>query len=311
MMRIVFMGTPAFAAEALRALCEDGGHDVALVVTNPDKPSGRGHKLTPPPVKDYALSRGIEVFQPLTLRDESARETLRAVGADVFIVAAYGKLLPPEILALPPLGCVNIHASLLPRWRGAAPINRAVMAGDAVGGVTVMYMAEGLDTGDMILKKELPIPPQMTAGEYHDRLAVLGGEAINEYLALAASGTVPREKQDDASATYAAKLTDDDRRLDFAAAAQAVCNRIRGLSPSPGAYCFYGGKRLTLLAAVPADGSGRPGEILGAGNGAITVACGSGAVAVTMLQAEGKPKTDADSYLRGNRVEKGSLFTCS
>lgn len=129
----------------------------------------------------------------------------------MFIVAAYGKLLPPEILALPPLGCVNIHASLLPRWRGAAPINRAVMAGDAVGGVTVMYMAEGLDTGDMILKKELPIPPQMTAGEYHDRLAVLGGEAINEYLALAASGTVPREKQDDASATYAAKLTDDDR----------------------------------------------------------------------------------------------------
>ena len=311
MMRIVFMGTPAFAAEALRALCEDGGHDVALVVTNPDKPSGRGHKLTPPPVKDYALSRGIEVFQPLTLRDESARETLRAVGADVFIVAAYGKLLPPEILALPPLGCVNIHASLLPRWRGAAPINRAVMAGDAVGGVTVMYMAEGLDTGDMILKKELPIPPQMTAGEYHDRLAVLGGEAINEYLALAASGTVPREKQDDASATYAAKLTDDDRRLDFAAAAQAVCNRIRGLSPLPGAYCFYGGKRLKLLAAVPADGSGRPGEILGAGNGAITVACGSGAVAVTALQAEGKPKTDADSYLRGNRVEKGSFFTCS
>ena len=151
----------------------------------------------------------------------------------------------------------------------------------------------------------------MTAGEYHDRLAVLGGEAINEYLALAASGTVPREKQDDASATYAAKLTDDDRRLDFAAAAQAVCNRIRGLSPLPGAYCFYGGKRIKLLAAVPADGSGRPGEILGAGNGAITVACGSGAVAVTALQAEGKPKTDADSYLRGNRVEKGSFFTCS
>lgn len=260
MMRIVFMGTPAFAAEALRALCEDGGHDVALVVTNPDKPSGRGHKLTPPPVKDYALSRGIEVFQPLTLRDESARETLRAVGADVFIVAAYGKLLPPEILALPPLGCVNIHASLLPRWRGAAPINRAVMAGDAVGGVTVMYMAEGLDTGDMILKKELPIPPQMTAGEYHDRLAVLGGEAINEYLALAASGTVPREKQDDASATYAAKLTDDDRRLDFAAAAQG------GLQPHPRPLAVA--RRVLLLRRETAQAAcRRPGRTAAAARG--------------------------------------------
>ena len=161
-MRVVFMGTPAFAAEALRAICEEGGHDVVLVVTNPDKPSGRGHKLTPPPVKAYALSRGIVVFQPVSLRDTEAQETIRRAGADVIIVAAYGKILPPEILSMPPLGCVNIHASLLPRWRGAAPINRAIMAGDPIGGVTVMYMAEGLDTGDMILKKELPVPPQMT-----------------------------------------------------------------------------------------------------------------------------------------------------
>lgn len=308
-MRVVFMGTPAFAATILDDLAEQ--HDVAAVYTRPDAVRGRGKRLEPSPVKAAAERRGLRVLTPRTLRDEAAQRELASFAPDVICVAAYGAILPKEVLDIPRFGCLNVHASLLPRWRGAAPINRAVMAGDAVGGVTVMYMAEGLDTGDMILKKELPIPPQMTAGEYHDRLAVLGGEAINEYLALAASGTVPREKQDDASATYAAKLTDDDRRLDFAAAAQAVCNRIRGLSPLPGAYCFYGGKRLKLLAAVPADGSGRPGEILGAGNGAITVACGSGAVAVTALQAEGKPKTDADSYLRGNRVEKGSFFTCS
>lgn len=310
-MRVVFMGTPAFAAEALRAICEEGGHDVVLVVTNPDKPSGRGHKLTPPPVKAYALSRGIVVFQPVSLRDTEAQATIRRAGADVIIVAAYGKILPPEILSMPPLGCVNIHASLLPRWRGAAPINRAIMAGDSIGGVTVMYMAEGLDTGDMILKKELPVPPQMTAGEYHDRLAVLGGEAINEYLALAASGAVPREKQDDAAATYAPKLTDDDRRPDFRASASDVCNRIRGLSPSPGAYCFCAGKRLKLLFAVPADGIGRPGEILSTSGGAITIACGQGAVAVTAVQPEGKPRMDAESFLRGNRIEKGSFVTCS
>ena len=309
-MRIVFMGTPEFAVPCLSRLISDG-HAVAGVFTQPDKPQGRGYKLMPPPVKVCALENGLSVYQPAKMRDGQALALLKELSPELIVVVAYGKILPPDILELPPLGCVNVHGSLLPKYRGAAPIQWSVLNGDRTAGVTTMYMAEGLDTGDMILKKELPIPPQMTAGEYHDRLAVLGGEAINEYLALAASGTVPREKQDDASATYAAKLTDDDRRLDFAAAAQAVCNRIRGLSPLPGAYCFYGGKRLKLLAAVPADGSGRPGEILGAGNGAITVACGSGAVAVTALQAEGKPKTDADSYLRGNRVEKGSFFTCS
>lgn len=189
--------------------------------------AGAGHKLTPPPVKAYALSRGIVVFQPVSLRDTEAQETIRRAGADVIIVAAYGKILPPEILSMPPLGCVNIHASLLPRWRGAAPINRAIMAGDSIGGVTVMYMAEGLDTGDMILKKELPVPPQMTAGEYHDRLAVLGGEAINEYLALAASGAVPREKQDDAAATYGAEA---DRRRPSPG---LPCVRFGRLQPNP------------------------------------------------------------------------------
>ena len=304
------MGTPHFAAEALRAIDGAPGCEIALVVTTPDKPVGRGYKMKPSAVKEYALERGFRVFLPATLKDGDVVREIADAGADVIIVAAYGKLLPPEVLSLPRLGCINIHASLLPRLRGAAPINRAVMNGDTVGGVTIMYMAQGLDTGDIILQKRTDIPPLMTAGEYHDVLASLGGEAITEYLSLAASGSVPRTPQDDSLATYAAKITDDDRKALFSLCAHDLCNRIRGLSPVPGAYCFYGSKRIKLLSARVSDMSGQPGEVVSTDGGVITVACGSGSIDILTLQAEGKPVTDAASYLRGHKVEKGSFFEC-
>lgn len=305
-MRIVFMGTPEFALTALKAICENG-HDVALVVSQPDKPSGRGYALTPSPVKKYALEKGIDVVTPATMRSAEAEEMLRAVNADVFVVAAYGKILPSNILNIPPKGCICIHASLLPALRGAAPINRAVMEGHTQGGITIMYMDEGIDTGDIILQRAIPIPEDMTAGEYHDKMAVLGGELINEFLSVAEKGEYPRMKQPENGATYASKIDKKEAYEDFSLSARAVHNRIRGLCPYPGAYAFFNKKRIKMLSSFVSDGCGAPGTVLSTDKG-IEIACGEGSVVITQLQPEGKGKMDYASFLRGNTISKGDIF---
>ncbi len=292
------MGTPDFAVEPLKRICEDG-HNVSLVVTQPDKQRGRGMAFTPTPVKAYALEKGIKVYQPQSLRNEEAQRIIAEENADYIIVAAYGKILPLEVLGAARLGCVNIHASLLPRHRGAAPINRAIMEGDTVGGVTIMYMAEGLDTGDMILRKELPIPNDMTAGMYHDALSTLGAEAISEFLA-AESHT--RTKQNDALATYAAKIEKAETEIDFSLPADKVYNKIRGLSPYPCAFAVINGRRFKLISALRGNGNGTAGTVLSADKTGIELACGSGSVIITVLQPEGKRAMTAAEFLVGNKL---------
>ncbi len=295
---IVFMGTPDFAVEALKRIYEDG-HNISLVITQPDKQRGRGMAFTPSPVKAYALEKGLKVYQPQSLKEEEAQSIIKAENADYIVVAAYGKILPKAVLEAAKGGCVNIHASLLPRHRGAAPINRAVMEGDTVGGVTVMQMAEGLDTGDMLLVKETPISDTMTAGEYHDLLAQLGADAISEFLA--GDGFVP-VPQNDAFATYAAKIEKSEAEVDFGQDNTAVYNKIRGLSPYPCAFAFIGGKRYKLISAEKGEGSGAAGTVLSAKAEGIEIACGKGSVVITALQPEGKRAMTAAQFLAGNKL---------
>lgn len=305
-MKIVFMGTPEFAQVALRALVEDG-QEIALVLTQPDKPKGRGYTLTPSEVKAYALEQGLRVETPNTLRTPEAEELLRSVDADLFVVAAYGKILPENILQIPRLGCVCIHASLLPAWRGAAPIQRAIMNGDKVGGVTMMYMDAGIDTGDIILQKSIDISDEMTAGEYHDEMAKVGAEAALEFLRLAEQGTFPRAKQE-GNFCYAEKITKEDQYVSFEETAAQTHNRIRGLAPVPSAFTFLGGKRVKLHAAYVSNGKGVPGEVLRADKNGIEVACAEGSVVITALQPEGKGKMDAASFVNGIKDKEGLRF---
>ena len=305
-MRIVFMGTPEFAVSALRTLLEEG-QEVVCVLTQPDKPKGRGYVMTPSDVKAFALEQGLRVETPTTLRTEEAVRFLSSFDADLFVVAAYGKILPKAVLDIPPLGCVNVHASLLPAWRGAAPIQRALMNGDRVGGVTMMYMDEGMDTGDIILQKQMNIPETMNAGEFHDALADLGAEALREFLHLAEAGGIPRKKQGDAF-TLAAKITAEDQFVSFAETAEQTHNRIRGLSPAPAAYALLNGKRVKLYASVVGDGAGEPGSVLSMGKQGIEVACLQGSVFLTSLQPEGKGRMDGASFANGLRGRDGLKF---
>lgn len=304
-MKIVFMGTPEFAVSSLEALYESG-HEVVLVVTQPDRPKGRGYTLTPSVVKKFALERGTEVIAPTSLKDEEVIAKLKETDADLFIVTAYGRILSKEILDMPKLGCVNVHASILPKWRGAAPINRAVMSGDKVGGVTIMFMDVGLDTGDIILTKEIDIEDSWTAEEYHDALALCGKDALSEFLKLAESGNIPRVKQDDNLATYASKIGNDDAYLTFNEDAESVRNRIRGLSPFPGSFFFLNGKRFKVRYAITADGKGEVGTVISTNKGGIEIACAEGSVIITKLCPEGKGVCDAESYLRGNKIAIGT-----
>lgn len=296
--KIVYMGTPDFAVEALKRICDDG-HNVSLVITQPDKQRGRGMAFTPSPVKAFALERGLKVYQPQSLRDAEVQSIIKAENADYIVVAAYGKILPKEVLEAAKGGCVNIHASLLPRHRGAAPINRAVMEGDTRGGVTLMQMAEGLDTGDMLLVKEIEIDDAMTAGEYHDILAQLGADAVSEFLASDGVEAVP---QDDSLATYAAKIEKSETEIDFSADNKTVYNKIRGLSPYPCAFAFVGGKRMKLISARLGNGKGTVGEVISATADGIEIACGEGSVVITVLQPEGKRRMTAAEFLAGNRL---------
>lgn len=296
--RIIFMGTPDFAVEALKRIYEDG-HEICLVITQPDKQRGRGMAYTPSPVKAFALEKGLCVYQPLSLKNEEAQRIIEEQNADYIVVAAYGKILPESVLGAAKGGSVNIHASLLPKYRGAAPINRAIMAGDSLGGVTVMQMAAGLDTGDMLLVKEMPIDEEMTAGEYHDRLASLGADAISEFLGGGDYTPVPQE---DSLATYAAKIEKKETEIDFSADSTEVYNKIRGLSPYPCAFAYIGGKRYKLIKAVRGKGKGQSGTVLSADASGIEIACGEGSVVITVLQPEGKRAMTAAEFLAGNKL---------
>lgn len=308
-MRIVFAGTPEFAAQHLRALLE-AGRQVVAVYTQPDRPAGRGQKLMPSPVKQLAMTHNIPVYQPQTLRDPAAQAELAALQPDLMVVVAYGLILPQAVLDTPRLGCINSHASLLPRWRGAAPIQRAVEAGDAESGVTVMQMEAGLDTGPMLLKETTPISAEDTGGTLHDRLAELGARAIVEAVDGLEAGTLKGEAQDDALACYAHKLSKDEARLDWSRPAVDLERQIRALHPWPICHSGLSGEAVKVHAAQLADGSGAPGTILDAGKDGLRVACGQGALLLTRLQLPGgKPLAFSDLYnSRREQFAAGLVF---
>lgn len=303
-MRIVFMGTPDFAVPSLQALI-DAGHDVCAVYTQPDKPQGRKQILTAPPVKTLALEHDIPVFQPNTLKNEDEQARLRALAPEVIIVVAYGKLLPKAVLDIPPHGCINVHGSLLPRWRGAAPIQWAVIAGDEMAGVTTMQMAEGLDTGDMLLTYETKVGEKETAGELFDRLAQSGAELLTQTL-VKLDEITPRP-QDDAQSCYAHMLDKQMAVIDWSKSAHEIDCLIRGLNPWPIALTTLSGERLKVFAAEKAAGNGEPGTVLEADpKKGLTVACGEGALKLIEIQLVGGKRMKATDFLRGHVIEVGT-----
>lgn len=306
-MRIVFAGTPEFAAEHLKALI-DSPYEVVAVYTQPDRPAGRGQKLMPSAVKQLAVDNGIPVLQPPTLRNAEAQAELAALKPDLMVVVAYGLILPQAVLDIPRLGCINSHASLLPRWRGAAPIQRAVEAGDSESGVTVMRMEAGLDTGPMLLKVITPISASDTGGSLHDRLAEMGPPAVIEAVAGLAAGTLQGEIQDDSLATYAHKLNKDEARLDWSRPAVELERLIRAFNPWPICHSSLNGEALKVLAASLSTGTGAPGEIIGASKDGLIVACGEQALCLTRLQLPGG-KALSFSDLFNSRREKFAVGT--
>jgi len=304
-MRLVFAGTPAFAAASLRALVA-AGHQVGLVLTRPDRPAGRGLKLVASEVKQLALELGIEVYQPATLRDADAQARIREVAADAMVVAAYGLILPAAVLEMVPRGCINVHASLLPRWRGAAPIQRALLAGDAETGISIMRMEEGLDTGPVYLAHRLPIAANETAGSLHDKLAEAGGDAIVEALAKIAEGRLQPVPQPAEGMTYAAKIAKEEAILDWSADAVVLERRIRAFNPFPGASTLLDGGALKVWQASVAKGDGAAGTTLQAGEGRVVVACGRGALSLEQMQRAGGKRMGAAEFLRGSGLAAGA-----
>ncbi len=302
-MRLIFAGTPEFAAIALKALVE-AGHHIALVLTQPDRPAGRGLRLEASAVKKYAQKQTLTVEQPLTLKTDEARQMIVAAKADAMIVAAYGLILPKPVLQIPSRGCINIHASLLPRWRGAAPIQRAILAGDAETGITIMQMDEGLDTGDMLMREALSMGADETAGELHDRLAALGAKMINDVL-----NTPPMPvKQDDTQACYAAKITKEESIIDWNQDAATVHRKIRAFNPFPGAATMLGGERIKIWRAQTIEADGAPGSVCAAPVGQLIVACGDRAVLITELQRAGGKRMAAAPFLAGFPIAPGARF---
>lgn len=304
-MNIIFAGTPDFAAAALTALLA-AGHTVQLVLTQPDRPAGRGMKLAASAVKQVALARGLPVMQPTSLKDAATQQEIAALGADIMVVAAYGLILPQAVLTLPRFGCLNIHASLLPRWRGAAPIQRAILAGDRESGVTIMQMDAGLDTGAMLLKHALPIDLDDTAATLHDKLAALGAEAI--VATLAQHGTLAPHPQDEREATYAAKLTKEEGRLDWNRSAAELSLAVRAYNPFPIAHTAFKGEAWRVWQATPDTAQGNPGEILRADRQGILVACGTDALLLTAVQKAGGKRMPVADFLAGNPVAAGERF---
>lgn len=306
-MRVAFAGTPEFAAEALRAIIA-AGFEVPLVLTQPDRPAGRGMQLMPSPVKQVAFAHGIPVDQPEKLRTDAQQATLRAVNAEILVVAAYGLILPQAVLDLPRHGCVNIHASLLPRWRGAAPIHRAIEAGDSETGITIMQMDAGLDTGDMLLKRAIPIAPDDTTASLHDKLAALGGEMIVDALHRIALCELAPAPQPAEGVTYASKIAKTEAALDFREPAEVLARRLRAFDPFPGGVATIDGQPIKLWRAVAEAGAGEPGTILGADGHGVRVACGSGVLRLTELQKPGSKRLAAADFLRGLPLQAGQRF---
>ena len=311
-MKIVFMGTPSFSVPPLTSI-EKAGHEILAVFTQPDKPKNRGHKIVISEVKEYALKRNIPVYQPSSFRkgDDSERsiEILRELSPDCIVVVAYGQLLPQEVLDIPKYGCINIHASLLPKYRGAAPIQRCIMDGEKKTGVTTMYMAKGLDTGDMIMSRETEINDRMTASELHDILSELGAELIVETLSAIENGKAVRVPQTDENTCYAKMIEKEECRIDFSTSAENIYNKIRGLSSNPCSFTFLGNKRLKVYFAEKCDNTttALPGTIINTGN--MTVACGDGnALIFTDIQLEGGKRITAEEFLRGRKLEAGTRF---
>lgn len=314
-MRIAFAGTSEFAREALASL-HAAGHHIALVLTQPDRPAGRGMKLQASPVKQFAQQHGLALAQPRSLRLEGryqddaqkARELLLQANPEVMVVAAYGLILPPWVLALPHLGCLNIHASLLPRWRGAAPIHRAIEAGDAQTGITIMQMDAGLDTGDMLLVEASPIHAGDSSASLHDRLAELGARLIVEALELAARGALVARPQPAEGACYAHKIEKSEAAIDWSAPAPQIERRIRAFDPFPGATASLAGETLKVWRAELCAGRGEPGTVLRADDTGFCVACGEGALRLTELQRPGGRRMPAHAFLQGASIAAGSVF---
>ena len=303
-MKLVFMGTPDFAVPSLKALVE-AGYDVAAVFTQPDKPKNRGMKLQPTPVKEYALTQNIPVFQPAKLRDGEAYAVLKDLSPDLIVVAAYGKILPVDILELPPLGCINVHSSLLPKYRGAAPINWAILNGEDESGVTIMYMAEGLDTGDMILQEKTPITLEDTASSLHDRLADMGAELVVKAVSMLAEGSAVRTPQDDALSCYAPMLSKELSVMDWGRTARQLHDQVRGLAPWPSAITQLDGVRCKIWATtLTGETSGKvPGTIVQADKKALKIVCGDGQVLrIDELQPDGKKRMAATAFLLGHPI---------
>ena len=309
-MRIMFMGTPEIAATCLSALINEG-LDICSVISREDKPRGRGNVMTPTPVKSLALENNIPVYTPATLRDGSFYELLSELAPELIVVVAYGKILPKEVIDFPKYGCINAHVSLLPKYRGAAPMQRAIMDGERETGVTIMYMDEGLDTGDIIISESFPIGDKDDFEAIHDRSAIVGGKLLIKAIADILAGCATRTPQDNTLATYAKKVEREDAKIDFSLSARELDFRIRGVTPIPGAYAYLNGKVIKISNATPVKGCGAPGEVIDlsdSGAGYITVACGEGALKIATVVPEGKGRMSAGDFVRGRKVSKGDVF---
>lgn len=304
-MNIVFMGTPDFAVKSLEAIIADG-HNVQAVYTKADAPKGRKMVLTPSDVKVCALEHNLTVYTPSTFKDEAEVERLKALNPDLIVVVAYGKLLPKSVLDIPKYGCVNVHGSILPKWRGAAPIQWTVLSGDEYGGVTTMYMNEGLDTGDIILTRKVKVGENETSGQLFDRLCVDGAELLSETIRQIQAGTAPRTAQNNDEATYASMLSKELSEIDFTKPNKEVHNKVRGLSPWPSAQSKLFGKRVKIIETRLSSKSGEAGKVISVNP--LTVACGEGSVEIVTLQPEGKRAMASSDYLKGHNIEIGTAF---
>jgi len=305
--RVIFMGTPEFACPTLQRLI-DRGEQVVAVVTQPDRPKGRGQKLMSPPVKELALKYGIPVHQPHKVRDPDVIERLRELRPDVIVVVAFGQILPKALLEIPPLGCINVHASLLPRYRGAAPLNWCIVNGEMETGVTTMLMDVGLDTGPMLLKRSTPLDENEDIVSLHDRMSVLGAELLSETLDGLAAGSIVPQAQDGAHSCYAPMLKKDDGQIDWCRAAGNIHNQVRGLVVWPGAYTFVDGLVLKIYRARVGTGSGLPGQVLRADKNGLEVACLTGSLIIEEVQLAGKKRLDIASFLSGYAIAEGTLL---
>ncbi len=305
--RIIFMGTPDFAIPSLQHLLA-GPDEVVAVVTQPDRPKGRGRKLAAPPVKELALEAGLPVLQPTEIKSDAYLEELASYKPDLIIVTAYGRILPKRILDLPPLGTINVHGSLLPAYRGAAPIQWAVLNGDSITGVTIMQMDEGMDTGDILLTAETPISSEDTAGSLFDRIAELGGVTLGNALERLRAGNLPPCKQDESLATFSPPLTKEQGQIDWSKSAQEISCQIRGLDPWPTAYTFIDGKRLRLFrpSVVSQTSQEAPGTVIRADKGGLLIAAGEKCLLATELQSEGSRRMEVGTYLQGRKIKTGT-----